>query len=37
MYIMKTDLFIDMIYECIRGGRYKKIKYYINGKKKIRD
>ena len=31
MYIMKTDLFIDMIYECIRGGRYKKIKNYING------
>ena len=29
MYIMKTDLFIDMIYECIRGGRYKKIKNYI--------
>ena len=28
MYIMKTDLFIDMIYECIRGGRYKKIKRY---------
>ena len=31
MYIMKTDLFIDMIYECIRGGIYKKIKNYING------
>ena len=31
MYIMKTDLFIYMIYECIRGGRYKKIKNYING------
>ena len=31
MYIMKTDLFSDIIYECIRSGEYKKIKQYING------
>ncbi len=29
MYIMKTDLFIDIIYECIKSGRYRKVKEYI--------
>ena len=29
MYIMKTDLFVDMIYECIRSGMQRKIKSYI--------
>lgn len=29
MYIMKTDLFIDIIHECIRTGIHRKIKGYI--------
>ncbi|MBE6053488.1 MAG: glucose-1-phosphate adenylyltransferase subunit GlgD [Clostridium sartagoforme] len=29
MYIMKTDLFIDIVHECIRSGVHKKIKSYI--------
>lgn len=31
MYIMKTELFINMVEECIRNGMYKKIKQFING------
>lgn len=31
MYIMKTNLFIDIIYECIKSGRYRKVKEYISG------
>lgn len=30
MYIMRTDLFIEIIYESIRQGLYKKIKNYIS-------
>lgn len=30
MYIMRTDLFIDIIHECIRSGIHKKIKGYIS-------
>ena len=29
MYIMKTELFINIIHECIRSGIHKKIKKYI--------
>ena len=29
MYIMKTDLFVDMVYECIRLGMQRKIKNYV--------
>ena len=29
MYIMQTDLFVEMIYECIRDGMQRKIKNYI--------
>ncbi|MEG1004616.1 MAG: glucose-1-phosphate adenylyltransferase subunit GlgD [Clostridium sp.] len=30
MYIMRTDLFIDIVYECIKSGVYRKIKEYIS-------
>ena len=30
MYIMKTDLFINIIHECIKTGIHRKIKGYIN-------
>lgn len=30
MYIMSTELFIDIIYECIKGGVHRKIRQYIN-------
>lgn len=30
MYVMKTDLFIDIVHECIKTGRYRKIKRYIS-------
>ncbi len=30
MYIMRTDLLIEMIYECIRQGIHKKVKSYIS-------
>lgn len=30
MYILKTDLFIDIIYEGIRSGLYKKVKEFIH-------
>lgn len=29
MYIMKTDLFIEIIHECIETGRYRKFKRYV--------
>lgn len=29
MYIMRTDLFIDIVYESIKSGVYRKIKEYI--------
>ena len=29
MYIMKTDLFIDIVYKCVKSGRYKKFNRYI--------
>ncbi|MBP1890887.1 glucose-1-phosphate adenylyltransferase [Clostridium moniliforme] len=30
MYIMKTDLFIKIVYDCIKNGVYRKIKDYIS-------
>lgn len=30
MYIMKTDLFIDIVHESIKNGMYRKIKQFIN-------
>ena len=30
MYIMKTNLFIDIIYECVKNGIDKKVKNYIS-------
>lgn len=29
MYIMKTNLFIEIIHECLKTGRYRKFKKYI--------
>ena len=29
MYIMKTDLFIEIIHECLKTGRYRKFKKYV--------
>lgn len=29
MYIMKTDLFIDIVYKSIKSGMYRKVKQYI--------
>ena len=31
MYILKTDLFIDIVYKSIKNGMYRKVKDYING------
>ena len=31
MYILKTDLFIDIIYKCIKSGMYKKFNQYLGG------
>lgn len=31
MYFMKTELFIDIVNECIKSGMYKKIKHFIHG------
>lgn len=31
MYIMKTDLFIDIVYKSIKSGMYRKVKQYIHG------
>lgn len=31
MYIMKTELFIDMVQECIRSGMYRKLRQFIQG------
>lgn len=30
MYIMRTDLFIDIVHESIKNGMYRKIKQFIN-------
>lgn len=30
MYIMKTELFIDIVYKCINSGVYKKIREFIS-------
>ena len=30
MYIMKTDLFIDIVYKSIKSGMHRKVKDYIN-------
>ena len=30
MYILKTDLFIDIVNECVKSGMYRKVKEYIN-------
>ena len=30
MYVLRTDLLIEMIYECIRQGVYKKVKSYMD-------
>lgn len=30
MYIMKTDLFINIVYDCIKNGVYRKIREYIS-------
>ena len=29
MYIMKTDLFMEIIHECLKTGRYRKFKKYV--------
>ena len=29
MYVMKTSLFMDIVHECIKTGRYRKFKRYI--------
>lgn len=31
MYVLKTSTFIDIVYECIRTGLYRKVKDYIAG------
>lgn len=31
MYVLKTSTFIDIVYECIRTGLYRKVKDYISG------
>lgn len=31
MYIMKTDLFIDIVYNSVKSGMYRKVKQYVNG------
>lgn len=30
MYVLSTELFIDIVMECLRSGKYKKIKQYIS-------
>lgn len=30
MYIMKTDLFVDIVHESIKNGMYRKVKQFIN-------
>ncbi|WP_394855051.1 glucose-1-phosphate adenylyltransferase subunit GlgD [Clostridium lamae] len=30
MYLMKTELFLDIIHDCIKTGKYRKIKRYIS-------
>ena len=30
MYLMKTELFIDIVNECIRSGMYRKIRHFIH-------
>lgn len=30
MYILRTDLFINIVHDCIKNGMYRKIKEYIN-------
>ena len=30
MYIMKTDLFVNIVYECIKNGVHKKVRDYIS-------
>lgn len=30
MYVMKTELFIDIVQECVRSGMYKKIRQFIH-------
>ncbi|WP_297639271.1 glucose-1-phosphate adenylyltransferase subunit GlgD [uncultured Clostridium sp.] len=32
MYFMKTELFIDIVYDCIRSGEYRKVKEFIHSK-----
>ena len=32
MYFMKTELFIDIVYDCIRSGEYRKVKELIHSK-----
>lgn len=29
MYIMKTDLFLNIVHDCIKTGKYRKVKRYI--------
>ena len=31
MYILKTDLFIDIVYKCVKNGMYKKFNQYVGG------
>ncbi|MGL4873533.1 MAG: glucose-1-phosphate adenylyltransferase subunit GlgD [Clostridium sp.] len=32
MYVMKTELFIDIVYDSIRSGEYRKVKHFIHSK-----
>ncbi|MGL5649113.1 MAG: glucose-1-phosphate adenylyltransferase subunit GlgD [Clostridium sp.] len=32
MYIMKTELFVDIVYDSIRNGAYRKVKQFIHSK-----
>lgn len=32
MYLMKTELFIDIVYDSIRSGEYRKVKQFIHSK-----
>lgn len=30
MYILRTDLFIDIVTECVSSGMYRKVKEFIH-------
>ncbi|MGV3027084.1 glucose-1-phosphate adenylyltransferase subunit GlgD [Clostridium thermobutyricum] len=34
MYLMKTEIFIDIVYDSIRSGEYRKVKQFIHSKLK---